>query len=259
MAVDVPAEVEVAIRDTATLLLRLEKYRRGREDDIEGDRVLLAGLGARARRAARDRDDEELLAIRDAVAAVGRRATGTIESIVRSAQYRLAVAAHRNQDATTLEPLLLDIFADLERAPTSGEVFAPVAWSARRGPKSPEEVTAVFEGLREGGLNADGDSLDPGVDPDLPAVGFRFAWPDGAPVAVACRLEELPQPALIGAAGEIFVHRRVVKTPFTIVFQLDRSLVDEWIEDPNAYRTALVPRLRARGFTTRTVPVPAAP
>jgi len=256
---DPETDLEAAIADAALQVMRLEKYRFDEANDLALDRRLLSTLGRQARRAHRTADEPSVALVHAEVRALSNRLHTRLDRILRSPHYRAAVEAHARGDHATLQPLLLQLFDALAPAPASGEIFASIPWSSRRGPRPADDLVRDVEALREDGFKASGDPLDPGVDPELSAVAFRTAWPDGAPIAVACRLEDLPFPGLLGPAEEVLVHQDPVKLPFTVVFQLERDAVDEWVGDTLAYRGELEPRFVARGFTTRSVPVPAVP
>jgi hypothetical protein len=257
---DAAVALEQAITDAATLLLRVDKYRRGREADVAGIRRAVADVGARARRAHRAATGGEAMAgLRDEARSLAVTLEEIVAEVLGSRPYREAVAAYGREDVATLRPLLFGIFTDLSDGPTSGGIFAPIDWSGRRGPRPPEDVVTAVDAVREEGFPASGDSLDPGVDPDLPAVTFGTGWPDGAPVALACRAERLGTPSVLGPAGEVLVHQPRLRVEFEVVFQLARDRVDEWVEDPARYRSALAPLLEGRGHVTRSVPTPAAP
>lgn len=257
---DAAVEIEQAIADAATVLLRLDKYRRGREADVAALGRRVADVGARARRAHRSGHGLDTLeALRDETLDLLASLRVVVAEVLESDAYRRAVAAFGRGDHAALQPLLFEIFAGLGPGQIEGELFVPLEWSGRRGPRPPDEMLAAIETLRAEGLAASGDVLEPGVDPDLPAVALSGAWPDGAPVALACRVDDLPGPAVRGPTGEVLLHRPVLQLPFDVVFQLDREAVDEWVDDPLHYRRVLAPLLEARGYRTRRVRTPAAP
>jgi len=257
---DLEVEVERAIADAATLLLRVDKYRRGREADVVAIGSAIADLGARARRAHRTgRGAAAMPAFLDEVRALTTSLERTITEVLEAPAYRDAVAAYGRADEAMLRPLLFEIFADLGDGPAAGDLYLAVDWSGRRGPRPTEDVLAAIDLVRGRGFVAGGDALTPGTDPELPAVTFRTAWPDGAPIAFACRAEHLGGRSMLGPGGEVLLHRPTVQTAFTIAFQTDRDAVDDWVEDLEEYRAALAPELDRRGYSTMEIPAPAAP
>jgi hypothetical protein len=257
---DAAVELEQAIADAATWLVRVDKYRRGREADVARIRKAVADLGARARRSHRAGPPGESMAgLRDEARAFVVALEAIVAEVLAGGPYRDAVAAYDRGDDVRLHPLLLQIFADLADGPTDGDLFVAVDWSGRRGPRPAEEVAAAIDALRADGIPAVGDLLAPGTDPELPAVTLSTTWPDGAPVALACRAQDLDVPSLVGPAGEVLVHRPRLRVAFAVVLQTDREAVDDWVEDLAGYRRTLAALLERRGHVTREASTPAAP
>jgi hypothetical protein len=186
------SDLEAVLADVGALLVRAQKYR-GVPEQVALRAEALA-LGDTARRHHR-RDTLDPAAARDLLAAAkdllarGRRLLARVHA---SEPYRAAVAAHAAGEQATLARVLPAVFEGLEPAPSAPDLFHAVAWTRRGRPRRPLDVAADAARLHAEGIEAEGDDLTPGTDPDLPVVTLASERPDDEPVVLHFPAAALP-------------------------------------------------------------------
>src|SRR5262249_54790829 len=177
--------LERAIAEAGGLLVELEKFRAGSGDDLPALRPEVLALGDRARRPHR----KALLAdaarplLEKGNALVGRLRTA-LRALRESPTYRAATAAHAAGDHAALARLLPELFEGLELVPEPPPLFHAMSWLRRNRPRPPADVAAEIARLRAEGIEAEGDALERGVDPELPAVPLLDERPAADPVCL---------------------------------------------------------------------------
>ena len=247
--------LERAITEAGGLLVELEKFRAGSGDDLSALRPEVLALGDRARRLHR----EDLLAdaarplLEEGNALVGRLRTA-LRALRESPTYRAATAAHAARDHAALARLLPELFEGLELVPEPPPLFHAVSWLRRNRPRPPADVAAEIARLRAEGIEAEGDALARGVDPELPAVPLLDERPTDDPVCLRFAPDALP-PAVyrLADSGDHLVHVRLLSAPFEVLVAdaLDPEEVGEITFDPAPYRDALLRALRDAGIAAR--------
>src|SRR5262245_39500769 len=108
--------LEAAIADAGTLLVRLEKYRRGVGPEGDALSRAVTALGDRARRS--HRDDRLDAAVTGEFVADAERLVAELRELLATIQrgpdYRAARTAHAAGDQAALQRLLPAIFSELE-------------------------------------------------------------------------------------------------------------------------------------------------
>jgi len=253
---DVVAELEAAVADAGMLLVWAEKYRH--PDPLAWrtlhDRLLTAG--DRARASARDAalDEATAGALLVEVREVSRALRALIDDARSSNVYRRAVEAHAAADRPRLRDLLPRTFANVEPAASIDVAFWTPPWQRRGRPLSADAVADYIAGVHANGVPGESDDLTPGVDPELPGVLLSRTGPSGAPLAL--RWEGSLLAGMTFALGEdqLVVPCRVLRAPFTITLAPADEPLDEWVEDPEAYRAAVAAACIARGLPLATTP-----
>ena len=243
--------LERVIAEAGGLLVELEKFRASSDDDLPALRPEVLALGDRARRLHR----EDLLAdaarplLEKGNALVGRLRTA-LRALRESPTYRAATAAHAAGDHAALARLLPELFEGLELVPEPPPLFHAVSWLRRNRPRPPADVAAEIAHLRAEGIEAEGDALERGVDPELPAVPLLDERPAGDPVCLRFALDALPPVYRLADSGDHLVHVHLLRAPFEVLVAdaLDPDEVGEITFDPAPYRDALLDALRDAGI-----------
>ena len=252
-------ELEAAIADLGTLLVRLEKYRRGSDSEGTALRREALALGDGARRLhRRDALDgtaaEGLLA---QVEALAGRLHALLAAIRTDGDYRAAVAAHAAGDQPALARLLPAIFDGLEPATLPSALFHGLPWRRRGRVRPAVELGAEVVRAREEGLLAEGDDLSPGVDPELTAVQLQGAPSGEAPLVLRLRAAAMPAPAYrLAHTGDYLAFVPRLRAPFDVLLatEVPPDEVDVAPSDYRRYRDELSARLAAAGVQLETVP-----
>ncbi|HLK09894.1 MAG TPA: hypothetical protein VKW76_00780 [Candidatus Binatia bacterium] len=248
----VVAELEVAVAETGTLLVRLEKYRAGTTVGARALRGRALALGDRARRA-------HHAGVLDAAAAgallvEARTLAGelgaALAAVETSADHRTAAAAYAAGDLAALAAVLPNLFVGVEVVAHPPDLYHPAPWLRRGRPRPPAEVAAAVAELARAGIAAEADDVAPAVDAALPAVVLAPGPPAEA-VALRFAAAALPAPLCrIGGSGEFLLHAPRLHAPFIVVV---RSVLDD--DDAEAipvdwlpYRRALLAALAAHGL-----------
>jgi len=245
--------LEAAIADAGTLLVRLEKYRRGvGPEGVALSRAVVA-LGDRARRG--HREDRLDAAVTSEFVADAERLVAELRELLAAIQrgpdYRAARAAHVAADHTALERLLPAIFSGLDVVAAPPALFHVVPWLRRARPRPAAELADAIQRMQGAGIPAEGDDLAPGVDVDLPAVVLSAELPPAEPIALRIAGAALDHSLLRHAdTGDYLVHVANVQTPFTIALRttLDDETAGDAGEDYPRYRAELAAALADRGL-----------
>ena len=245
--------LEAVIADAGTLLVRLEKYRRGVGPEGAALSRAVVALGDRARRGHRDdRLDAvvtgEFVADAERLVAELRELLATIQ---RGPDYRGARNAHTAGDHAALRRLLPAIFSGLDIVSAPPALFHVVPWLRRARPRPAAELADNLQRMHTDGLSAEGDDLAPGVDVDLPAVTFATELPAAEPVALRVDGTTLDAPVFRHAdTGDHLVHVPQLQTPFIVVLRttLDDEGGGDAAEDYPRYRADLTRALADRGL-----------
>jgi hypothetical protein len=245
--------LEAAIADLGSLLVRLEKYRRGRAPDATALQHEAMVLGDRARRASRSGALDDAAAAR--LQAEAGQLVGRVREILAEVHdapaYRAALEAHAVGDHATLARTLPTVFAGLEPVTAPLALFRPVAWRRRNRPRPAPDLVAEVASLVSGGLIGEGDDLAPGVDPALPAIVLETELPLDEPVVL-----RIAGPALgvrvhrLEATGEHLVHAARLRVPFTVLLarDLDPDALESTPLDYARWRAEIATALTAAGI-----------
>lgn len=245
-------EIEAAVGDLGRAVMQLQKYRlRDRADALALVRAIL-DLGDRTRgahhRRALDPDAAAavLLEAQERLAAVN----ALLAEVRSDTTYRAAVAAHAARDHATLAATLPAIFADLTPVRPVPDLHLPVPWIRRARPRPPTDLAEAAATLVRGGVEADGDPLAAGVDPELPAVTLDRLPATDEPLVLRMRGETIPPVVFrVDEAGTHLVHVSHLTVPAVAVVprQLDDEALGEFSVDWESWRAALVAALGAAG------------
>jgi hypothetical protein len=253
-------ELEAAIADLGTLLVRAEKYRRGNESEGTTLRREALALGDSARRLHR-RDALDGTAADDLLAQVGAlagRLRALLAAIRHDGDYRAAVAAHAAGDQRALARLLPLIFDGLELVSLPAALFHGVPWRRRGRVRPAAELAADVIRAREEGLLAEGDDLSPGVDPELAAVQLQGTPPAEGPLVLRLLAEAMPTPVYrLSHTGDYLAYAPRLRAPFDVLLatELPPDEVDAAPSDYLRYRGELIATLAAAGVPVETVRV----
>jgi hypothetical protein len=245
--------LEAVIADAGTLLVRLEKYRRGVGPEGAALARAVVALGDRARRWHReDRLDAAVTGefVGDAERLVAELRE-LLASIQRGPDYRAARTAHAAGDHGALQRLLPAIFSGLDVVSAPAELLYTVPWLRRARPRPAAQLADAVQRMHSEGLPAEGDDLAPGVDVDLPAVTFATELPPAEPVALRIDGTTLAPPIFRHAdTGDHLVHVPHLRTSFTVVLRttLDEDGGGDAAEDYPRYRAELATALADRGL-----------
>jgi len=251
-------ELEAAIADLGTLLVRVEKYRRGNNPEGTALRREALALGDSARRLhRRDALDETaaegLLA---EVEALAGRLRVLLSAIRHDGDYRAAVAAHAAGDQRALARLLPVIFDGLEPVSPPPALFHGVPWRRRGRVRPAAELAAEVVRAREEGLLAEGDDLSPGIDPELAAVQLQDTPPGDGPLVLRLPAAAIAVPVhRLTHTGDYLAHAPRLRAPFDVLLatELAPDEVDVAPSDYLRYRDELSARLAAAGVPVETV------
>jgi len=248
----VVGELEAAVADVGALLVRARKYRR--RDGIETAPLLAEALalGDRARGLHRHGALDAAAARRllGEAHALAARVHAVISAAHAAPAYRAAVAAFAAGDRAALAAAVPAVFADLEAVPTPPALFYPLAWQRRGRPRRVADVVADVARCRDAGIDAEGDDVVAGTDPDLPAVVLAGDVAGDEPVTLRFGAGTVGEPVYrIADTGEFLVYVPRLRAPFTVV--LRRTLEaedDEGAADFPAWRAALAAALTTAGI-----------
>jgi len=251
-------ELEAAIADLGTLLVRAEKYRRGNESEGATLRRAAMALGDRARRLHRHDalDGTAADGLLAEVGALAGRLRALLAAIRHGADYRAAVAAHTAGDQRALARLLPVIFDGLEPATPPRVLFHGVSWRRRGRVRPAAELAADVVRAREEGLLAEGDDLSPGVDPELAAVPLQGQPSADGPLVLRLLVAALPAPVYrLTHTGDYLVYAPRPRAPFDVLLaaELPPDEVDVAPSDYLRYRDELTATLAAAGVPVETV------
>jgi hypothetical protein len=244
--------LETAIADTGALLVQLHKFRAG----AALHPVLLAEAMALGDRARRHLHAQALDAAADAAltadaTALRARVQRALDDVRASTDYRAAVAAHAAGDRDTLARILPRVFAGLTPVPPPAALWHAVPWLRRNRPRPAAEIAAVVQHLAATGIEADGDPMAPGIDPELPAVPLDTEPAGADPLLLRWSASDLPRAVFrLDETGAIVVHVPRLVAPFTVVLPatLDEDELGEVSVDHPRYRAELVDALAAVGI-----------
>lgn len=253
------SELEAAIADTGALLVRAQKYRRGAGE--EGSALTRAALtlGDRARRLHRHGtlDREAAEGLLGEAGGLLQRARAFLASIHDAPEYRAAVHAYAAGDQEALAETLPRVFAGLEPSARPAALFHAVPWLRRGRLRPVADVTADVLRVATEGLEAEGDDLSAGTDPELPAVVLSAEPP--LEEAIVLRLESLPPVPVyrLGESDEYLAYTpRLHASPVVVLapsLPTDEQLrLEVSPEDYARYRGELAGALTAAGITLDT-------
>jgi hypothetical protein len=243
--------LEAAIADAGTLLVQLEKYRRGVGPEGAALSRAVVALGDRARRG--HRQDRLDAAVTGEFVADAERLIAELHELLAGIRggtdYRAARAAHAAADHTALLRLLPAIFSGLDVVPAPPVLFHPVPWLRRGRPRPPAELADAVQRMHAEGVPGEGDDRAPGVDVDLPAVTLTLELPAGEPLALQISGATLDRPVLRHAdTGDHLVHVTRLQTPFSVVLRSSLDDDGDAAEDYPAFRLELARVLADRGL-----------
>ena len=247
------SELEAAIADTGSLLVRLQKYRRGAEvDGVALQRDAMA-LGDRARRLSRSGrlDAATTAELHAAVGRVVERARALLAGVQATADYRAAVAAHAAGDQAMLGRTLPAIFAGIATVEPPPALVHTLTWRRRNRPRPAAELVAEIAALRTDGLPGVGDDLAAGVDPMLPAVVLESEPAPDEPAVLRLATATLGVPVYqLEATGEHLVYAARLRAPFTVVLArtLDPEAVESTPLDYQRWRAGIADAMTAAGI-----------
>jgi len=246
---DVVGELEAAVADLGTLLVRARKYRR----DDAADRSLLddaLALGDRARRLHRHGalDAGAAREILGEVRALAARIRSVVAAARAAPAYRAAVAAFAAGDRAALAAAVPTIFAGVERVVSPPALFFPLAWQRRNRPRPVADVVVEVARCRDEGIPAEGDDMAPGTDPDLPAVVCAADTDD--PVTLRFDASAIDAPVhRLSDSGEFLVYVPCLRAPFRVVLRAALAADDdEGAAEFPAWRAGLATALASAGI-----------
>lgn len=246
------SELEAAITDVGTLLVQVQKYRRGAGDEGHALRRDALALGDAARRQNR-RGALDAAASRgllsDAQALVARL-RALLAAIRSMPAYGAAITAHAAGDQDALAQLLPGIFTDLEPVPPTPDLFQAIAWRRRGRPRPAADLVAEVVRARDEGLAAEGDDLSPGTDASLVAVVLRAEPPLDEPLVLRVAAGALGLPFYrLTETGEYLLYTSRLRAPLSarLAHALDEGEIESSPLDYGRYRAELAAALAAAG------------
>jgi hypothetical protein len=246
------SELEAALADVGTLLVRTRKYRLGAGEAAEalGREALALGDDARRRHRRGTLDASTTRPLLDAATALAGRLRALLQAAHDAPAYRRAVDAHAAGNQAALAATLPAVFAGLEPAGDAGDLFHALTWRRRGRPRPPADLASEARTILDAGIAAEGDDLSPGVDPGLPAVVLLTEPPADEPVVLRLSASTRNVPVYrLAETGEHLVYVARLRAPFRVAVQSALEADDtEGIADFDAYCAEVVAALRAAGI-----------